>query len=317
MAKFSICIPAYKSRFLDECIHSILVQSISDFELIILNDCSPNPVEIIVNSFSDKRIKYYSNNQNVGPINLVQNWNKCLELASGEYLIMMGDDDLMEASYLSVFSDLIEKYSDLDVYHCRSKIIDDAGNINMLTPSWPEYENVYDNIWHRLTERRAQYISDFVYKVSSLRKSGGFYNLPYAWGSDDITSYIACGNKGIAHTNKSVFRYRSNELSITKTGNDIVKMDANILYAKWLFEFLYEGSPDNSDAGIMHSKLLVDSNKLMQKRKIHIMSKSLSTNKLQNYIMWLGLRKKYAISIMEISYALIIALKEGRSKIRY
>src|SRR3546814_11063102 len=97
MPKFSVCIPAYKSRFLFECIQSILGQSYVDFEVIVLNDCSPEPVEEIVRSFSDARIRYYEKEHNVGAIRLTENWNRCVALADGEIVGIMGEDDRLES----------------------------------------------------------------------------------------------------------------------------------------------------------------------------------------------------------------------------
>ena len=57
--KFSILIPAYKAAFLEECINSCLHQTYSDYEIIIVNDCSPNKLEEIIGKFSDNRIKFY------------------------------------------------------------------------------------------------------------------------------------------------------------------------------------------------------------------------------------------------------------------
>ena len=62
--KFSITIPAYKRTYLQECIDSILGQTYTDFELIIVNDASPEDLDSIVNSFSDSRIRYYKNEKN-------------------------------------------------------------------------------------------------------------------------------------------------------------------------------------------------------------------------------------------------------------
>src|SRR5690606_26858445 len=193
MVIYSICIPAYKSKYLKDCIQSILRQSLDNLELIILNDCSPEPVEEIALRFKDSRINYHKNPSNVGALNLVDNWNKCLSLAQGEFVMIMGDDDLLEPDYLEEFSKLIEAYPDLEVYHCRSKIIDDDGGTVMLTPSSPSYERVYDSIWHRLRQYRSNYISDYLYRTKTLKQRKGFYYLPLAWGSDDITAFIASG----------------------------------------------------------------------------------------------------------------------------
>ena len=98
---FTIGIPAYKSTFLKECIDSILAQDYSNFELIIVNDASPEDIDSIVSSYNDKRIRYYKNERNFGAEHVVDNWNKCLAYATGDYFVLMGDDDKMELDFLS------------------------------------------------------------------------------------------------------------------------------------------------------------------------------------------------------------------------
>ena len=101
--KFSITIPAYKARFFDECVQSVLAQTFDDFEFIILNDKSPEPIKDIVSHYNDSRIRYYENDKNVGAEDVVYNWNKLLELAQGEFLICMGDDDMLYPNTSEVY----------------------------------------------------------------------------------------------------------------------------------------------------------------------------------------------------------------------
>lgn len=75
---YSFVIPAYKSSFLKEAIDSILAQTYTNFELIIVNDASPEDIESIVNSYEDYRIRYYVNSENIGGKNLVAQWNKSI-----------------------------------------------------------------------------------------------------------------------------------------------------------------------------------------------------------------------------------------------
>jgi len=302
MVKYSICIPAYKSKYLKDCINSILQQSLDNLELIILNDCSPEPVEEIVSQFEDSRITYVKNSSNVGSLNLVDNWNKCLSLAQGEYIMIMGDDDLLEPDYLEEFSKLIQTYPHLDVYHCRSKIIDDDGHTLMLTPACPSYERVYDSIWHRLRQYRSNYISDYLYRRASLLERGGFYYLPLAWGSDDITAFIASAEKGIAHSNRPVFNYRSNRLSITSTGNDIEKMQANLGYASWLKNFLQIPPQDPEDETV-YRHLLHHQRQYMQQRKMYTISKSMASEPHKKALLWLKHRNRFGLSVKEILVA--------------
>lgn len=308
MINFSVCIPAYKSRFLKECIQSILQQTLTDFELIILNDCSPEPVKAIVDQFADPRIRYAENERNVGAVRLTDNWNKCLELARGTYVVIMGDDDRLEANYLKEFSTLMSTYPGLDVYHCRSLVIGEDGQPLMLTPACPSFEYACDHIWHRLQQWRSQYISDFVYRTDTLRQRGGFYYLPLAWGSDDVTAFMAMAEKGVAHTNKPVFNYRSNGLSITSTGNDLEKMKANLAYADWLQQFLGRYEPNVTET-VVHRYLLSRLPALLEQRKLYTMALSMRYDTVKKAAMWYKHRKTVGITLKQI---LAAALK-GRN----
>ena len=119
--KFSIVIPAYKNNFLSEAIKSVLNQTYLDFELIIVDDCSPEDLKTVVDQFNDKRIQYYRNKKNCGAINVVDNWNICLSLCNGEYIICMGDDDLILPNCLEEYAKLMAKYPGLGVYHAEKE----------------------------------------------------------------------------------------------------------------------------------------------------------------------------------------------------
>lgn len=236
--KFSITIPAYKRTYLKEAIDSCLAQTYKDFELIIVNDASPEDLDSIVLSYSDNRIRYYKNEINCGAINVVDNWNKCLKYAKGEYLICMGDDDRLLPCCLGEYVKLMEKYPSLGVYHAWTEIIDENGDFKNITVARCEYESAYSLIWHRITFHRQQYIGDFLFEIDRLRKNGGFYKLPLAWGADDITAVNASLASGIANTQVITFQYRQNSLTISNTGNLEAKMDGLRGQQKWYDDFL-------------------------------------------------------------------------------
>lgn len=90
----SVLMPVYntKESYLREAVDSILNQTFKDFELLILNDCSTDPnVEKVVLSYTDKRIKYSKNEQNLG---ISGSRNKLVSLAKGKYLAVMDHDDI-------------------------------------------------------------------------------------------------------------------------------------------------------------------------------------------------------------------------------
>ncbi|WP_339865813.1 glycosyltransferase [uncultured Algoriphagus sp.] len=311
--KFSIGIPAYKEAYLIECISSILSQSYKDFELIIVNDCSPQNVEEIVFSFSDSRIRYFRNEVNCGAENVVDNWNKCLVHATGDFFVLMGDDDKLAPSYLEDFNDLISRYPALDVYHCRSIIINEDSMPIDLTPSWPEYENVLDNIWHRIKSLRQQFISDFLFRTDNLKENDGFYKLPLAWASDDISVYRAIGEKGIAHLNKPNFLYRRNSQTISSGGNSQLKMEALFKEKFWLENFLDNLDVNLDNSYFLNTVLKEEINKYVRKKKIRTITNSYQTGFIKNIQFWFNSRKEFNISFAEIVYSVIERVKQIKS----
>lgn len=84
--------PIYNGeKFLKEAIESILKQTFSDFELLVINDSSTDNTEKIILSYKDKRIIYLKNDQNLG---LIKTLNKGLEIAQGEFIARMDHDDI-------------------------------------------------------------------------------------------------------------------------------------------------------------------------------------------------------------------------------
>lgn len=95
MFKVSICIPTYNGAlYLEEALNSVLNQTYDNFEVIIVDDQSTDNTCDISKKFSEKdqRIHCYQNEKNLG---LVGNWNKCIELAKGEWIKFVFQDDLI------------------------------------------------------------------------------------------------------------------------------------------------------------------------------------------------------------------------------
>ena len=116
--KVSICIPNYNyGNYIGDAIQSVLDQSFTDFELIIVDNCSTDDSENVIQKFTDKRIKYFKNETNIGAI---RNCNKCVSIAQGEYIfILHSDDELMP--------NMLEKYV---------QKLDDNPNVGLVCSSY-------------------------------------------------------------------------------------------------------------------------------------------------------------------------------------
>ena len=242
--KFSVTIPAFKDKYLKETIDSVLAQTYSNYEVVIVNDASPYDLDSIVCQYDDSRIRYFKNEKNCGAKDVVDNWNICLSHAIGEFVMCIGDDDKLTPRCLQDFAELIEKYPNLDLYHARSKIIDDDSNFVKTLELRPEWESVYSLMYNP----RNTHLGDWLFRTDALRKNGGFYKLPYGWQSDDISAFIAAASYGVANTQEVGFQYRGNGLSISHDLTCIEdKIEAVRFAIKWRLNFIAKQHPDNEE----------------------------------------------------------------------
>ena len=305
--KFTVAIPAYKGKFLKECIESVLAQSYKDFELIVVDDASPDNLAEIAGSFDDPRLSYHRNKTNCGAVDVVDNWNKCLAMAKGEYICLMGDDDTMADDYLMEMHRLTLKYPEADALHGRTLETDETGKPTILYQAWPEHQSVYDLIWHRISRLRVTFISDFVFRTSTLRAAGGYYKLPLAWGSDDITSYIAASKSGIASTNKVVFHYRRNGLSITQSGNAMHKINAISAEGQWLQAFISNSRPKSDEDRLLASMIAGHIPAHIGYRKAMVVCQLVRAKRYGELLSILCKAKKLALSPKQILRGILMA----------
>lgn len=244
---FSFVLPAYKNQFLSQAINSILRQTYSDFELIIVNDASPYNLDTTVNGFKDKRITYYTNSNNLGKESVTKSWNHAITYASGDFIILASDDDYYHPNYLASMVNLLVKYPLVDLFHCRLRYIDSDGNFLFLSQPAAEFENCCDFISQRLIHNRKQAAPEFMFRRSALEKINGFVEFPIAWYSDDAT-WNALSKNGVAYTHQPLLDFRMSGINLSSSNVCVEnKIDAIYEYKQWLGKFLNSLSPYTND----------------------------------------------------------------------
>lgn len=251
----SVVMPAYKRHFLKEAISSILAQRFRNFELVVVDDDSPEDLYSVIAEFPWHRngvnlqdggsywvvdgigVRYYRNARNIGKSSLVGAWTEALKYANCEWCVVASDDDTYEPDYLSEMMLLKAKYPCVDLFHCRVAITDALGEYAFISEERLEFESQVQMAYARGVERVRQYAPEFFFRKSALDSIGGFVDFPLAWYSDDAT-WLKMAKNGVVCSPRVLLNYRASGDNITSRKDNIrEKIVAANAFKLWFCEY--------------------------------------------------------------------------------
>jgi glycosyltransferase involved in cell wall biosynthesis len=171
----TIAIPTYnRAKYLNRCLHYVTSQiskNENTLELIVSDNNSNDETKEIVQNYINLgyNIKYFKNEVNHGPdINI----DKCYELASGKYVLALGDDDIIISNSINKLLDIL-KQDDYGVIYLNSKPIDSNTNYNFeklsLSCEKIHQQNKFlDKVGYNVTFISANIINKFFYDKNTL-----------------------------------------------------------------------------------------------------------------------------------------------------
>jgi len=126
MPLFSIVIPTYnRSGFLNRAIDSVLSQSFTDYELIIVDDGSTDNTSGILKNYGDKILSFYQENRGVSAAR-----NNGIEKSKGRYIALLDSDDTWHENKLTRHFEFIQSNSDIKIHQTEDIWIRDGKIIN-------------------------------------------------------------------------------------------------------------------------------------------------------------------------------------------
>jgi glycosyltransferase involved in cell wall biosynthesis len=136
MPRVSVCIPTYNTaRYIGEAIESVLGQDYSDYELIICDNASTDETGDICAAYSDPRMRYIRFLELVGQ---AANWNRCLEHATADYVVILHADDCLRPRFLSRAVATMEATPELVLAHSAVEHIASDGSVIQLQQLYGE-----------------------------------------------------------------------------------------------------------------------------------------------------------------------------------
>ncbi|OQY59560.1 MAG: hypothetical protein B6245_06045 [Desulfobacteraceae bacterium 4572_88] len=211
--RVSVIIPAYNhERYLKAAIDSVLEQTVTDFELIIINDGSEDNTEEIVRGIRDKRIQYVCQ-ENQGAHNAL---NLGIRMAKGEFVSILNSDDVYDIRRFEECLEVLEKNPSVYAVFSHIELIDAEGNVTDYKkgakPNWlshqPETSFKGENniILDLLAGNFLISTSNLFCRRTVFQDIGFFLNLKYAHDYDFFLRL--CYHFKVHVIEKPLFRYR-------------------------------------------------------------------------------------------------------------
>ena len=211
----SIAMATYNgARYLREQLDSILCQSVSDFELVVCDDCSTDETYSILEEYKakDYRVRIFRNDTNLG---FKKNFERVIGLTQGEYVALCDQDDIWEPDHLEV---LLNEMRGKALLVCGKPLFVDEDN--------QELPEEYDYLKMDLVPRdnkghaRHLFLGRSTYQGASMLVKRTFFDvaLPIPDGvfyHDSWFAALACLMNGFVYVDKCIMRYRRLTSSVT------------------------------------------------------------------------------------------------------
>ena len=226
----SVLMPAYNaSLYIREAIDSILSQTFSDFEFLIIDDGSTDNTIDIVKKYTDTRIKLIQNEQNRG---LVYTLNKGLDIAQGKYIARMDADDICTSDRLEKQVAYMERHSGVASLSCAFRF--------MGTPHEIHFPTDGERINIKLLDNTALLHPGAVLRSEVLKRENIRYNADYKH-AEDYHLWVQFAEKGLELGNLDDvlvdYRQHEGQVSITKQAEqDQIKDKIKLEFLSYFFK---------------------------------------------------------------------------------
>ena len=228
--KISVIIPMYNAeKYLRTCIESVLNQTFTDFELILIDDCSTDKTLEIAKSFDDPRIRLICNEKNLGSPGVVRNVG--LDVARGEFLYFIDNDDaILATAFDTLMNKMNETGADI-IYSCRWMIPNDPEftqlegltGVTQATSMEPVSKDLKVRIWNELCKNHMHSVGWLcLYRRKLFDNENGKIRFPDYLAEDVFVHFdLLCTTDNIVKIDFPFYIYRVHENSLTHNKKNI------------------------------------------------------------------------------------------------
>lgn len=209
----SIIVPVYKvADVMHNCVDSILRQSYSNFELILIDDGSPDVSGQICDEYAKKDDRIKVIHKPNGGVSSARNTG--IAGANGEYIVCVDSDDYVDEAYLQGFVDVIRKYPDAEMVWCGFYTVKDYEKSITQAVRYDETGKLIESDISEIMTLHQKWLDAApwgkLYSKRIIDENNLKMDESMSLGEDLLFNFSymnSCGNKKIYHTNKCAYFY--------------------------------------------------------------------------------------------------------------
>lgn len=223
----SIGIPTYNraNSYLRYSLRSAVSQTYKNIEIIVSDNCSSDNTESVVKEFDDPRIRYYRQEENIGP---VKNRNFCLEQSQGQYFLLLFDDDVIDDDFIATCMEAVKCGSEPGVILTGTREIDPEGNVLSSAHNTMSGCSTGDFILGWFDRKVPLYLCSSLFNATRLKQLGGFHSKTNRY--DDVAASVQLAAK---YGRIDIFDVKA---SFRRHGANIGE---TVTYHEWCVDSLY------------------------------------------------------------------------------
>lgn len=261
----AIVIPYYKLTYFEQTLQSLSNQTDAKFNVYIGDDASPESPVNLISKFEDKlNLRYRKFDENLGAISLTKQWERCLQLiADEEWVMILGDDDVLGENVVSEFYKSLESVSknNIDVIRFATQKIDNDSNKISEVYKHPEIEKSTSFLKRVYTENSRSSLSEYVFNKKMLIQKG-IIDFPVAWHSDIVLVLEISNFKEVYSVNDAIVHVRVSINSISGSTNFIrQKAKADFAFGQYLIHNLNRFSKEEQKTVVSRIEKLALNNR--------------------------------------------------------
>jgi len=293
MHRVTVIMPAYNvGPWIHEAIESVLKQTFTDFTLLVIDDCSTDNTGEVVRSFSDSRIRYEKNPQNLG---LADNLNRGLELSDTEFCARMDGDDIAEPMWLETGVKVLDSHPEIGICSFGFQFFGTKNSV-VRFPEWNE-------------DSKVQMLFGCTVIVPVFRRSvmvdNGLRYRTETFPAEDYDMWSRCYRvTQVYNVQETMFHYRMHETQISTSKAEAQRLKSDSV-RKYMLEWLSNDLTDDDKQYFLNEFIAAKIKTKSQLAQIYNYAKYL-LSKNEGHYLDKALKNRFKVHISQLLYYSVI-----------